>query len=116
MSSCRGEQRRGAIGPSAEASRAPEVTPSRHRQRGQHLRVAISKVAKLGEGPHCLRCLLAIWPRSGCAERRRDQTPEGSFRRPPNAVIQDPLRGHESVKKMEGFGWQLPLIKAVFKG
>lgn len=50
---------------------APEVTPSRHRQGGQHLRVAISKVARLGEGPHCLCCLSAIWPRSGCAWRRR---------------------------------------------
>lgn len=44
---------------------ATEVTPSRHWQRGQHLRVAISKVARLGERPHCLCCLSAIWPRSG---------------------------------------------------
>lgn len=43
---------------------APEVTPSRHRQGGQHLRVAISKVARLGDEPHCLCCLSAIWPRS----------------------------------------------------
>lgn len=49
---------------------APEVTPSRHRQGGQHLRVAISKVARLGEGPRCLCCLSAIWPHSGCAWRR----------------------------------------------
>lgn len=48
---------------------APEMTPSRHRQGGQHLRVAISKVARLGDGPHCLCCLSAIWPRSGCALR-----------------------------------------------
>lgn len=41
---------------------APKVTPSRHRQGGQHLRVAISKVARLGEEPHCLCCLSAIWP------------------------------------------------------
>lgn len=26
----------------------------------------------------------------------RDQTPEESFRRPRDAMIQDPLRGHES--------------------
>lgn len=45
-----------------------------------------------------------------------DQTPEGSFRRPRDAMIQDPLRGHESVQKMEGSGWQLLLIKANFKG
>lgn len=44
---------------------ATEVTPSRHWQRGQQLRVAISKVARLGEWPHCLCCLSAIWPRSG---------------------------------------------------
>ena len=50
---------------------AAKVTPSRHRQGGQHLRVAISKVARLGEGPHCLCCLSAIWPRSGCAGRRK---------------------------------------------
>lgn len=49
---------------------APEVTLSCHRQRGQRLRVAITKVAKLGEGPHCLCCLSAIWPHSGCAGRR----------------------------------------------
>lgn len=46
----------------------------------------------------------------------RDQTPGGSFRRPRAAVIQDPLRGHESVQKMEGSGWQLLIIKAHFKG
>lgn len=46
---------------------APEVTPSRHRQGGQHLRVAISKVARLGEGPRCLCCLSAIWL---CLEER----------------------------------------------
>lgn len=44
---------------------ATEVTPSRHWQRCRHLRVAISEVARLGELPHCLCCLLAIWPRSG---------------------------------------------------
>ncbi|MEQ2299047.1 hypothetical protein AMECASPLE_011556 [Ameca splendens] len=46
----------------------------------------------------------------------RDQTPKGSLGRPRDAVIQDPLRGHESVQKMEGSGWQLLLIKANFKG
>lgn len=30
------------------------------------------------------------------------QTPRGSLGRPRDAVIQDPLRGHESVQKMEG--------------
>lgn len=45
---------------------APEVTPSRHRQGGQHLRVPISKVAMVGGWPHCLCCLSAIWPCSGC--------------------------------------------------
>lgn len=46
----------------------------------------------------------------------RDHTPKGSFRRPRDAMIQDPLRGHESEQKMEGSGWQLLLIKANFKG
>lgn len=46
---------------------------------------------------------------------RRDPTTRGSFRRPRDAMIQDPLGGHESVHKMEGSGWQLLIIKADFK-
>lgn len=42
--------------------------------------------------------------------------PKGPFRRPRDAMIQDSLRGHESVHKMEGSGWQLLIIKANFKG
>ncbi|KAM9703787.1 uncharacterized protein ACNS7B_002366 isoform 1-T1 [Menidia menidia] len=60
------------------ASRAPEVTPSRHRRGGRHLRAVISRSGRAQRGGHTeLRRLSATWPRPGCAWSRGGEEGQG---------------------------------------